>query len=699
MEVVEKLSTTELFQNLQKKITWQHRSFVKRAFLIAQEAHRYQQRKSGEPYIIHPLSVALILTEYSSDPEVISAALLHDVLEDSDISNDTIINTFGERVYHLVEGVTKINQLKNQSKVESQASNLVKLVMAYSKDQRIILIKIADRLHNMRTLGSLPMEKQKRIANETIKIFAPIAGRVGIYKIKSELEDLCLRYLDNDEYIRIKNWVDQKKEDRENYIEQIKKEVESHLKSYKIKSKIEGRSKHFYSIYRKLHEKGRSFNEIFDLYAIRIITRDVSDCFTALGVIHSVYNHIPGRFKDYINHQKKNGYQSIHTTVNGPDNINIEVQIRTYEMHQIAEYGIAAHWKYKEKIKSFKNNHSSIEIPGRAVLSNTEIEKSDNTEDIYLEIVEDLQEKEDVYVFTPGGDLHVFPRNSTVLDFAFRIHTDLGIHCAGAKINERLVSIRTYLRNGDKIQIITNPATKPTNDWLRFVITSHAKNRIRNWLRKNTQNYYPFPVKENLSQPKNKKETQNLDKIEKNYKKRDKEITKNDDAQVKKKSNYDEKTNLLDLIEWEGIREVKKRIPKCCHPEYGKPIIGYITRGDGITVHDENCRIAQKLREDPQKSSLFIDLTWVGFSGFITELVIYGKDRGHLYYDIIRSFDYFGVDIKNAEAVTRNNQIMDKFKLEVDSKEQLDNIVKTLESIEGIEKVDIQCFRKKRCNE
>ncbi len=689
MEGEDESQTSRLFSQLLKQIPWQHKSIVKKAFLLAQDAHRYQKRDSGEPYIIHPLSVAIILTEFSKDPEVIEAALLHDVLEDTDVSPETLKTTFGEKVYHLVNGVTKISRMKNESATVMLISNLRKMIQATVEDQRTLVIKIADRLHNMQTLQALPEDKQKRIAFETIKIYAPLAGRVGIYKIKSELEDLCLRYLDFEEYKKIRMLVDEKKADRDAYIQRVVREVEEHLKAAKIRATVDGRSKHFYSIYRKIKEKGRSFSEVYDLYAIRIITWNLNDCYTAMGIIHGAYEHIPGRFKDYINHRKKNGYQSLHTTVTGPEKRNIEVQIRTRAMHMVAEYGIAAHWRYKEAKKLASDLR--LEIPGKAILKemNESLEMEDETnEDIYQEIVEGLeeQERDDIFVFTPRGEIHFFPKNSTILDFAFRIHSDLGLHCSGARIDNRHVSIRAYLRNGEKIQITTNPNAHPNSDWLRYVVTAHAKNRIRNYLRRMVGSYplvpeVPLPEegKENKSTP--------VSKID----------------HKKKKQKEEEKVpvgeSLVDSIVWEGEKTVKKKIAKCCQPVYGKPIVGYITRLDGITVHDAECKIIRKMMDSPEKKDLIIQLSWEGVSGYITELEVHGNDRGHLYYDIIKAFDYFGVDILEASAKTTAGRVDDKFKLNVDSREQLDNILARMKSIPGIETVAVLCFRRKRCSE
>ncbi len=690
--------TANLFTQLLKPISWPHRTFVKKAFLVAQDAHRYQRRNSGEPYIIHPLSVAIILTEFSLDPEVIVAALLHDVLEDTDVSPETLKTIFGEKVYHLVDGVTKISRMKNQSAADTLTSNLRKMIQATVEDQRTLVIKIADRLHNMRTLQSLPEDKQKRIAQETIKIYAPLAGRVGIYKIKSELEDLCLRYLDFEEYDKIRILVDEKKTDRDAYIQRVVQEVDQHLKAAKIRATVDGRPKHFYSIYRKIREKSRSFSEVYDLYAIRIITRDLNDCYPAMGIIHEVYRHIPGRFKDYINHRKKNGYQSIHTTVNGPENRNIEVQIRTNAMHMVAEYGIAAHWRYKEAKKLASGLEQ--EIPGKALLKemNESLKMENETDEaIYQEIVEGLEEQEndDIFVFTPRGDIHFFPKRATILDFAFRIHTDMGFHCYGARIDDRHVSIRAYLRNGEKIHIITNSNAHPNPDWLRYVVTSHAKNRIRNYLHRMGGNYPLVPEvpmldgKKKIPLPEEEKENKSTPISKTTHK--------------KKKQKEEEKIpvgeSLADSVVWEGEKSVKKKIAKCCQPVYGKPIVGYITRLDGITVHDAECKIIRKMMDSPEKKDLIIQLSWEGVNGYITELEIHGSDRGHLYYDIIRSFEYFGVDIMEASAKTRQGRVDDKFKLNVDSREQLDHILARLNSIPGIEKVGVLCFRKKRCAE
>ena len=458
---------------------------ILKAYHLADGAHKDQKRLSGEAYIIHPVSVAYILAEYKMDTETIVAAILHDVIEDTSYTYDDIKEMFNEQVADLVEGVTKIGKIEYQSKEESQAENLRKMVLAMSKDIRVILIKLVDRLHNMRTLEYMKESKQIEKSRETLDIYAPIANRLGIQTIKAELEDLALKYLDPDGYYDLVKKVKMKKQSREEYINKVIKILEKKIDEVGIEAKIYGRSKHFYSIYRKMKAQNRNFDEIYDLIAVRVIVDSVKDCYGVLGIVHTQWKPIPGRFKDYIAMPKPNMYQSIHTTVIGPNGDPFEIQIRTKEMHETAEYGIAAHWKYKEGITDSNNKELRYENKMSWLRQILEWQKElDNANDLVETIKVDLL-NEEVYVFTPQGKVVELPMGSCPLDFAYRIHSDVGNSCVGAKVNGKIVPLNYTLNNGDIVEIMTSKNSNgPSRDWLNFTKSAHARNKIRQYFKK-----------------------------------------------------------------------------------------------------------------------------------------------------------------------------------------------------------------------
>lgn len=453
------------------------RAVVKKAYLLSEDAHKFQKRLSGEPYFIHPLNVATILAEYKLDHETICAALLHDVLEDTTIGEDIILKEFGENIFNLVKSVTKISYIKkNRSKKKQAADNIRRLILATVRDPRVILVKLADKLHNMRTLEYQSGPKAQLIAQEVLDIYAPLASRLGIYKVKWELEDLGFYHLDPEGYSKLKKSIAEKKSDREVKIKAVTKILSDKLKEARLKTRVEGRSKHFYSIYQKMELKEKTFDEIYDLTGLRVFVESDRDCYTALGVIHTLWNPVPGRFKDYVAVPKSNGYQSLHTTVSGIGGHFMEVQIRTMQMHLISEFGIAAHWSYKTKNAvrrevELLQNVAAMEELGKSSLG------------FIRELKENLTEDE-VYVFTPKGEVITLKTGATVLDLAFRIHTELGLKCAGAKIGSRLVSIRTELKSGYQVEIITNKRITPSEHWLQILQTTQARSKLRAWLRK-----------------------------------------------------------------------------------------------------------------------------------------------------------------------------------------------------------------------
>jgi GTP pyrophosphokinase len=498
IESIEEFQPPErLYEGLIARVQKYHPSdditMIEKAYNIAREAHKDQLRKSGEPYIIHPLCVSIILADLELDKETIAAGLLHDVVEDTILTKDEIDEQFGSDVALLVDGVTKLQSLqlpadykdKTAEQLEMQAENLRKMFLAMAKDIRVILIKLADRLHNMRTLAHMPPEKQHRIAQETLDIYSPIAGRLGISKIKVELDDLSLKYLKPDIYKDLKEKVSEKKEEREAYVEKIAKDVEAAIKEAGIKGEVNGRVKHFFSIYKKMHNQGKTLDQIYDLFAVRIIVESVKDCYAALGIIHEMYKPIPGRFKDYIAMPKVNMYQSLHTTLIGPNGAPFEIQIRTFDMHRAAEYGIAAHWKYKEASdgKKIETQEEEKLVWLRQILE-WQRDMSDNREFMNL-LKSDLNLfSEDVYCFTPQGDVKNLQNGSTPIDFAYSIHSAVGNKMIGAKVNGKLVPIDYVIQNGDRIEILTSQNSKgPSRDWLAIAKSTSTKNKINQWFR------------------------------------------------------------------------------------------------------------------------------------------------------------------------------------------------------------------------
>ena len=473
-----------LLQKIKENCTNVDLDIVNKAFNLAYEAHKEQKRESGDPYIIHPIDVAVILAELGMDTSTIVAGLLHDVIEDTDYTYDDIKNIFSEEVANLVSGVTKITKMEYKSKEEQQADNFRKMLLAMASDIRVIIIKLADRLHNMRTLKYMPKEKQKRISKETLDIYAPLAHRLGISKVKWELEDLCFRYLHEEEYYDLVHQISEKRVERETYIAQIIKDLYSKLEEAEIDSDIDGRPKHFYSIYRKMVTKNKSIEQIFDLTAIRILVNSVKDCYEVLGIVHTIYKPIPGRFKDYIAMPKPNMYQSLHTTVIGPQGKTFEIQIRTFEMHKTAEYGIAAHWKYKEgdtsdtKGKSFENKLVWL----RDML---EWQKETSDAEEFMEGFKINLFTDEIFLFTPKGVVIDLPNGATPIDFAYRIHTDIGNKCIGAKVNGKIVPLDYKLKTGQIVEILTSNSSKgPNMDWLSIAKSNQAKSKIKAWFKK-----------------------------------------------------------------------------------------------------------------------------------------------------------------------------------------------------------------------
>lgn len=621
-------------------------ALIQEAYDVAYAAHYDQVRASGEHYIIHPLHVAAILTQMHIDEVTIAAALLHDVVEDTTFTLDEMKSKFGNEVALLIDGVTKLNKIHFKSKEVQQSENYRKMFLAMAKDIRVIMIKLADRLHNMRTLKYVSKEKQQRIARETIEIYAPLANRLGISNIKWELEDLCFRYLYPDEYYDLVEKVKQKRQQRQQFVDDSMKEMESEIKRNNIKAEIQGRAKHFYSIWRKMKRDHKDISEIYDLSAVRVLVASVQECYTVLGIIHNLWKPIPGRFKDYIAMPKSNGYQSLHTTVIAANGYPLEIQIRTFHMHQISEYGIAAHWKYKESGKSVgANNSYDQKLSWLRQLIALQQELSDPNE--YVEALKVDIFADEVFVFTPQGDVIGLPKGSNPIDFAYRIHTDIGNHCTGAKINGKIVPLEYKLHNGDIVSIISNRQNAgPSPDWLNTVASSETRNKIRQWFKRqkreeNISNglasiekeikhlgYEPAELlkEDRLEQVAKKMNGQTanellaslgyggitingvISRLIELHKKDVKEITPSDISEMLEKiKSHGEKKKGSHGILVEGESGFLVHLARCCNPIPGDPIIGYITRGHGVSIHRADC--PNVLNTDNDLSRV-VDVSW-----------------------------------------------------------------------------------------
>ena len=698
---------------------------INRAYSIAEDMHNGQLRKSGEPYIIHPIEVARILAELGMDDETLVAGLLHDVIEDTPYTKEQLKAEFGEEVLLLVDGVTKLGSIVFENKEEKQAENLRKMFLAMSKDIRVLIIKLADRLHNLRTINYMTEEKIKEKCRETLEIYAPLASRLGIYTMKFEMEDIALKYLEPEAYYELAEKVSARKEEREAVINQVIAEVKKALDDFNIKCEIMGRSKHFYSIYRKMKYQHKQLDEIFDLTAIRVIVESVKDCYAVLGIVHTMWKPIPGKFKDYIAMPKPNMYQSLHTTVIGDNGDPFEIQIRTYEMHKIAEYGIAAHWKYKEGIKSDKE-----EVKLAWLRQTLELQKDMDDPREFMETLKVDLFASQVYVFTPRGDVLELPAGSTPLDFAFKIHSDIGCKCVGAKINGKIVTINHTLQNGDIVEILTNPnSSGPNIDWLRIAKSSTARTKIRQYLKKENRSgtidkgkdaidkymrkkgYDPNEVLKSAYINKAVKELKyhSLDdfytqisqggtilgkaatliiSLFKEQKKAEEEKSKNEITAIETKpAARPVKSRYNDAgVRVKGIDNLLVRVSKCCSPVPGDQIIGFITKGRGVSVHRVDCPNIVNLPES--EKARFIEVEWSGGEKAIsynTDISIIAEDRKGMFADISRTCEDMDVHIAGVNARSdKDNVVHMTMTLALSDTGEIQKVLRNLKNIHGV---------------
>ena len=727
----------QLYQALIARVRKYHPSaditLIEKAYRTAKSAHKDQARKSGEPYIIHPLWVGIILADLEMDKETIVAGMLHDAVEDTEMTLEDVAREFGEEVALLVDGVTKLGQLSySQDKLEVQAENLRKMFLAMAKDIRVIIIKLADRLHNMRTLEFMTPAKQKEKARETMDIYAPIAHRLGISKIKTELDDLSLKYSQPEVYFDLVRDLNERKTEREEFVQQIVAEVSTHMKNSHIEAKVYGRVKHFFSIYKKMVNQNKTLDQVYDLFAVRIIVDSVKDCYAALGVIHEMYTPIPGRFKDYIAMPKANMYQSLHTTLMGPSGQPFEIQIRTEEMHKTAEFGIAAHWKYKEggAGKSVKAQEEEKLSWLRQILE-WQRDMSDNREFLSL-LKGDLDLfAEDVYCFTPNWDVKNLPNGSTPVDFAYAIHSAVGNKMVGARVNGKLVNIDYKIQNGDRIEILTSQNSKgPSRDWLNIVKSTQAKNKINQWFKRefkedniirgkeliaaycktksiNPQNIMKAKYQQIVQQKYGfrdwdavlaalghggVKEGQVVNRLVEEYEKEHKKEITDETILEKISEANNQKVHIAKSrsgIVVKGIDDMAVRFSKCCNPVPGDEIVGFVTRGRGMSIHRTDCVNMIHLSETERER--LIDAEWEETAAeenggqYLAELKMFAHDRQGLLMEISKIFTEAKIDVKsmNIRTSKKGTASLDMGFI-VHGREELNRVIEKLRQIEGV---------------
>lgn len=712
-------------------------AFIEEAYQFAKKAHANQKRASGQPYIVHPTQVAGTLANLGLDPDTIAAGFLHDTVEDTDVTNDELKEKFGKDVAFIVDGVTKLNKYEYKSHQEFLAENHRKMLIAMAKDIRVIMVKLADRLHNMHTLEHLRPDKQRRIASETMDIYAPLADRLGIGTIKWELEDLSFHYLNPKEYYRIVNLMSLKRSERENYINDTINTLKSSLDSLGIKYDIQGRPKHIYSIYKKMVNKHKDFNEIYDLLAVRVIVDTVKDCYAVLGAVHTKWKPMPGRFKDYIAVPKVNGYQSLHTTIIGPGGRPLEIQIRTEQMHEVAEYGVAAHWAYK------RGNFNGVEQTDsneKLDMVREILELKDETQDAseFMKSVKSEIFSDRVYVFTPKGEVYELPKGSVTLDFAYEIHTQVGSHAVGAKVNGKLVPLDYKLKNGDVIDIMTQSNASPSRDWIDLVKTSRARNKIRRYFRnldrENSIEQGEQMVADNLREqgfaPKEFMDKEHIDKLledmnyhtademyasigfgdlsaisvvnrltadirHENERKRQKELEEeilNSGQKAVSESNAKNSSATMKIkhkngVMIQGISDLMLHLAKCCNPVPGDDIVGYVTKGRGVTIHRSDCR---NIANNKDSQGRLIEVEWESVEessaqSFNANIEVFGYNRSKLLSDVITMLNSLTPNINNLSGKVNEDNIAHIYAtVAVNNSAKLDRILAKLRDIPDV---------------
>jgi GTP pyrophosphokinase len=682
---------------------------IRQAYEFSDKAHAGQKRQSGEPYVEHCLEVASILAEQHMDSTTIAAGILHDVVEDTAVSVEDLRREFGDEVAELVDGVTKIGRVHYSSREEQQVDYFRKMLLSMARDIRIIIIKLADRLHNMRTLEHLPIDKRKLIAQETYDVYCPLAHRFGINKVKVELEDLSLKFLEPEVYFDLVRRVKERREEREKYIKEVTDPMLKALEEDGIRATIYGRAKHLDSIYRKIKIRKVPFEKIFDLLAIRVIVNSERECYHALGTIHTMWKPVSGRFHDYIANPKQNGYRSLHTTVFGPNNRMVEIQIRTHQMHYVAENGIAAHWLYKEGRQQMSRSDRQMAWL-RDVL---EWQKDMTNPSEFLEYLKIDLYSEDIFVLTPNGRLVHLPKGSTPLDFAFQIHTEVGTHCAGAKINNRLKPLSTELQSGDTVEIITNPNRTPSHDWLKLVKTSNARSKIRRWLKQAGFDQAVALGKE-IIERRLREHRQSLpgdDKLQEAAEKLNRKSVEDlfagvgngslsaqavvnlvipDDLRQKKDttgivSRVIEKIRGSKGVKIHGMDNMMFRFAGCCQPVPGEDVVGFITRGRGVTIHRADCPTATSLQEQFPERQIEVSWDTGPDQSFVVQLELTVEDRKHMLRDITQAISDADTNLRAAEMHTRQDSTaVGKFLVEVNSISHLNRIIQKVRRVKGV---------------
>ena len=728
MSEVQNKSIEDIISLVKQKKRWADTKLIVKAYNYAKEKHGTQCRKSGEPYIIHPVQVAYILADIGLDEATICAALLHDVVEDTEVTHEDLVRDFGEEIATMVAGVTKLGELRYQASTEErQVENYRKMFLAMGKDIRVIIIKLADRLHNLRTLKYLRRDRQIANAKETMELYAPLANRLGIYSLKWELEDLAFKYLYPEEYRELVEGIDKKREERLQFIEKIMDDIRGQLKKQKIEAEVTGRAKHLYSIYRKMKRDNKTLDQIYDLFALRILVNSVKDCYAALGVVHEMYSPMPGRFKDYIAVPKPNMYQSIHTTLLGEKGTPFEVQIRTWEMHRIAEYGIAAHWAYKEANYGKKGKQVVTVTKDKFAWLRETLEWQQDMKDPqeFLNTLKTELFEDEVYVFTPKGKILVLPRDATPIDFAYSIHEEIGNHMVGCKINSKMMPIITKLQSGDIVEIMTSDSQKgPSRDWLKFIKTTKAKSKIQSWFKKEQRS-------ENIEKGK--------DLIEKEIKRigiSHDELFKQDYinaaldrykfknledmyasvgfgaiSQVKiisrmleeyrkshKEENIEQKIEELTSkrktvkpsstgVVVKGIDNCLVKLSKCCNPVPGDNIIGYITKGRGVSVHRTDCVNVKDLLKEEDR---IIDVYWYTekAASYNVDITVYANDRSGLLADVIQVLSNLKTKLMGLNSkATKEHIATIEITIEVENIEELNKVLKELRKVDSVYEV------------